>query len=64
MLSAPTCGTYADITDQAGYKDAKAGVGACKVVDCTHNKNLECTAKSINIDERDGKILCMTYEAK
>lgn len=58
------CNTYADLSLKGGSREIIAGVGACKVTSCRNNKNLECSAPAIQIDRKDGKVLCLTYQAK
>ena len=38
-----------------------AGVGACKVLDCSYNNDLECSASSINVGMEGDSINCLTY---
>lgn len=62
--SAATCGTY---TPRAQAKDSQAAsaqvanVGACKAADCTHNKDLSCTAASVSVGFEGNQVRCLTY---
>ena len=58
----PGCDT-AFLRSPAHTHDKKriAGVGACKVVGCSFNNDLECTADSISVGLVNKQINCMTY---
>ena len=62
----PQCDTY--LGNAVGHtREASriAGVGACKVVSCKFNDDLECAAESIDIGSQGAKtIRCMTYAAR
>ncbi len=58
----PSCDTYINVVDKGGIQNVIAGVGACKVQDCTHNKMLECTAKSVSIKLHAQHADCATYK--
>ncbi len=40
-----------------------AGVGACKMSKCSHNKDYECIAQSVTVGMQKGQPDCLTYEA-
>ncbi len=46
------------------HRKERAGVGACKVIQCIHNEDLECQASSIDVGFANGLADCMTYELK
>jgi len=56
----PACDTF--VRSPEHYDEVKAaGVGACKVSTCVHNRNLECEASSIRIGYQDDRPKCMTF---
>lgn len=58
----PLCDTVLHRADNVHATDIHAGVGACKVSDCSFNEDLECTADSIAIGLQNDNARCMTYE--
>jgi hypothetical protein len=60
----PRCDTYTTgCKSKAGDSSATAGVGACKVSLCRHNKNLECQASGIMVGRGKDPADCMTFES-
>ncbi|MCZ7680602.1 MAG: DUF1540 domain-containing protein [Sandaracinaceae bacterium] len=57
----PGCDTYLR-SRRHTETAAHAGVGACKVEACRHNRDLECAAGSIRVDRRGGNPSCVTFE--
>lgn len=62
----PACDTYLCISAPAGGSHVSdhshpAGVGACKVDVCRHNKDYECMAEAISVGHRIDLISCLTY---
>lgn len=58
------CDTFTTAcTVKAGDAAATAGVGACKVSVCVHNKNLECAAPSIVVGRGDQPADCLTFKS-
>ena len=59
----PACDTFIQAeshhTDWTGH----AGVAACKVSACRHNRDYECRADGIRVDRHDGHADCVTFEA-
>jgi len=41
-----------------------AGVGACKILGCNFNNDLECAAENITVDMKKGEISCMTFVSR
>jgi hypothetical protein len=39
----------------------EAGVGACKVITCVHNDDLECQADEVRIGMHKGQAECLTF---
>jgi len=62
-MKTPHCDTYIKY-DKGGIPDMKAGVGACKVADCTYNESLECNAQSIQVGVRSTEADCMTFRER
>lgn len=60
----PGCDTYFGSADHAQNKRRVAGVGACKVAACKHNKDFECNAEKISVGFNEGKINCLTFSPK
>ena len=46
------------------HRRAGAGVGACKTVECVHNKDLECAAEHIRVRMVQGNADCMSFRSK
>ena len=60
----PRCDTYVTgCKNKAGDAAAMAGVGACKVSLCRHNKNLECQAPAITVGRGSDLADCLTFIA-
>lgn len=59
----PDCDTFLASERHGGDADA-GGVGACKVEACTHNRALECEAREIRVGHRNGRVECLTFEAR
>lgn len=57
----PGCDTFMKAGGHVRDSQIKAGVGACKVGECTHNADLECAADSITVSQEGGGVRCMTY---
>ena len=60
----PQCDTYLHTARKGGVQDMKGGVGACKVANCSHNSELECTAGTIMVGMHNDHPDCMTYSAR
>lgn len=58
----PSCATFTTIDLRAGMAEAQGQVGACQRLDCTHNKDLLCTAPGISVG--GDAALCETYQAR
>ena len=57
----PQCDTFCQAPAKGGDMDAIAGVGACKMANCSHNQNLECTASDICVGYHEQEIECLTF---
>lgn len=62
----PECDTFFSMA-QSGQEHTKAvqrqaGIGACKISDCSFNDDFECAAEGVSIGIKDGLVSCMTYE--
>ena len=60
----PKCDTFFQTSIHGGLKDVTAGVGACKISDCTHNKELECNAQNIKVGMQSGAAECLTFKKR
>lgn len=56
----PMCDTLCRSKKHGGINDT-AGVGACKVEICMHNKDLECSATSIQVGHAGSEAKCLTF---
>lgn len=55
------CDTYLVNGSHGGILSEIAGVGACKMEDCTHNKGLYCRAPAIEVKYTKNGPVCATY---
>ncbi|HEY5926617.1 MAG TPA: DUF1540 domain-containing protein [Kofleriaceae bacterium] len=60
----PGCDTYLSSGQHVPDGPQCAGVGACKVAVCRHNRELECTAPSIRVGVRGDAGECGTFEKR
>lgn len=58
-----SCDTFFATADKGGL-DLVASVGACKRTDCTHNRDLECRAPSIQVGPGQELADCMTFQTR
>lgn len=60
----PGCDTFTLSQRHSAGEVVSAGVGACKVAICKHNRELECEARSIrvDVDEDKDEAACVTFE--
>ena len=58
------CDTFFQSAVHGGIQDITAGVGACKISDCSFNKELECSAEKIRVGFEDGEADCLTFEKR
>ncbi|MGV9408496.1 DUF1540 domain-containing protein [Nocardia sp. NPDC003693] len=60
------CGTFIPLTIKGGLDRVTSMVGACQRADCTHNRDLECTATDIHVGPGSGAdtARCLTYSAR
>jgi len=57
----PACDTYCGYRTKGGDVTILAGVGACKVSECTYNQSLECTAPGIEVGRGRDEADCLTF---
>ncbi len=62
--SRPKCDTYCPYSMKGGDPSSTAGVGACKVLACGHNQDLECQAPNITVAFEAQEADCMTFRAR
>ena len=60
----PQCDTYIAGLQTGGIADMKAGVGACKVSNCSFNDSLECTAAAIKVGRHMDHPDCMSFKSR
>ncbi|AKF10906.1 DUF1540 domain-containing protein [Sandaracinus amylolyticus] len=60
----PGCDTFTMSIRHTDGEVQAAGVGACKVAVCKYNHDLECDARSIevDVDEEKDEATCVTFE--
>jgi hypothetical protein len=57
----PACDTFVLSREHCDDGVKAAGVGACKVSTCVHNRHLECEAPSIRVGYHDDHPDCMAF---
>lgn len=58
----PDCDTYFSTSaTHTRARERTAGVGACKMSDCSFNDDFECVAEEIRVGYRMERINCLTY---
>ena len=60
----PHCDTFFSTSMEGGIPDTQAGVGACKMANCTHNEALECRASSIDVGWQQNQADCKTFQTR
>jgi len=61
----PACDTFLRTVDErCDDSVASAGVGACKVSGCRHNRGLECSAPSVHVGYHGDHPDCLTFAAR
>lgn len=57
------CGTFVPLGTRGGLDRVTAQVGACSRRDCTHNRDLECSAAAVRVGPGSGDHAanCLTY---
>jgi hypothetical protein len=59
----PACDTFCELDHHvSAARSSPAGVGACKVEVCRHNRDLECEAPSIRLEQHSSHADCATFE--
>ncbi|KUP28698.1 DUF1540 domain-containing protein [Kocuria rhizophila] len=58
--AAASCTTFISLDARGGLPTANGQVGACQRLECTYNKDLMCTASSIEVTADAD---CSSYEA-
>lgn len=59
----PGCDTFFATKGHTTYKHG-AGVGACKVESCQHNKDYFCMRESVSVRQVGSNIVCTEYAVK
>jgi hypothetical protein len=59
----PNCDTYFNVNTHCRTTNQVAGVGACKVRECVHNEDFECTAKNIKVGLANTRPQCLTFDS-
>lgn len=61
----PKCDTYLGSSQtRGGIEDVTAGIGACKMSDCSFNESLECNASSVKIGWHLNHPDCQTFQQR
>ena len=61
----PDCDTYFSMSGpHSKARQRQAGVGACKMSDCSHNDDYECMAEKISVGQVSDRINCLTYNQR
>jgi hypothetical protein len=60
----PGCDTFFEAPTHSRTHSARAGVGACKVMACRHNDDLECQTESIQVARSGTDVRCRTFSAR
>jgi len=60
----PQCDTFLKTSVRARAIQQVAGVGACKVVGCSHNHDFECIAANIHVGFAGDRVDCLTFNAR
>lgn len=55
------CGTFISLDVRGGLPTTRPHVGACQRVECAHNKDLLCSADSVEIGSGADAADCLTY---
>lgn len=58
----PICDTYLKSELPGGNDAVIAGVGACKMHMCLHNRDLVCAAETIKVRLKEGNPICQTHK--
>lgn len=59
----PGCDTFLNSTGEHSSASRVAGVGACKVAGCKHNRGLDCQADEIIVALSGAEPACQTFVA-
>ena len=62
-MTSPDCDTRCILASHTRRKEV-AGVGACKMIGCMYNTDLECQADFIEIALKGDEAQCGTYQAR
>lgn len=58
----PDCDTFFSLSrSHTKAVEREAGVGACKMSDCSYNEDFECVAKEIMVGFKMERANCLTY---
>ncbi|NUP05188.1 MAG: DUF1540 domain-containing protein [Polyangiaceae bacterium] len=57
----PACDTFLRSREHVPEAEPIAGVGACKVASCEHNRLYECNARAIRVGLHQGHADCLTF---
>lgn len=58
------CDTFYKAKTKGGSPDLTGSVGACKVDNCSFNKEFECSANGIKVGPHSGHADCQTFQAR
>ncbi|MBU0594287.1 MAG: DUF1540 domain-containing protein [Gammaproteobacteria bacterium] len=60
----PGCDTFLQGPRHTRNAQQSAGIGACKIMGCKHNDDLECMADSVKVGMIKNEANCMTFSAR
>jgi hypothetical protein len=60
----PRCDTFCHSMMKGGDSGAIAGVGACKVYECSYNSGLECNSPEICVGYKGQEADCLTFKSR
>lgn len=63
-LKHPGCDTFLPAGARTSETMRIAGVGACKVVGCRYNDDLECAADAIRVGHSGNAVTCQTFDKR
>ena len=60
----PGCDTFLGGASSHTKSGRTAGVGACKVIGCTHNDDFECMAPRVTVGFKGNSVDCLTFASR
>ncbi len=63
-VRAPACDTFVPSDVHCSTSDVKAGVGACKMVECKHNRDFMCEADWVRVEVHERQPVCASFSVE